>query len=662
MNWMRRHNKIVGTIGLFLVSFLPFLFFYNEVVVSIFTTRDFSRGLLFGREFPVFGPETSGGGYLPGSFYYLLISLLNMIGFGQGDFVIFMKLIECFMFFVLALFISRKSYINALTFLVVIFLSPLFIFNFRLDHNGSFATLFTIILIFTHLTFRKSKFLLSPILAGLFGQVHFVIIIASLILNLLNENKKKIFLASVVTIISFMFFGSVYFLYSIYDLKISGLYYPFLLPKVAEGNTFLNFIDGFYYIVEDRAHFLGNIFNVFVKYGIVSTLILFYTFSYIVKKKKIHGDYSLVILSSLVLFAFTSFVYVEEYRYTSPFLVIFYFFFILSLNRSLLNKYIFYILCLLLPFHFLAYKNYFFQDDIAFTYANSKDLCRALKDNGLDNFSTLKKIYVQEMGTEIGIINNDLVSCLKDTVIETNDEQGWFIYIGFINADFSSLKEKFDLDNVSYRELSRSGDYIFYKVNYSITDGKPLNINNIGLPYFEKHDSRSLVINLPSERNAFKRSISLNQCRTMTERNCEIELGLSCTSITDCSLSFIGQPLSQPDMLFNYNNTQLWKGISLNFTCGDNKVSKEIPYLIGGTWERLHDSLVAPVSFKVELGCDFKQVKDVFLLVEEAHVFNGTAHYKYDGVSADYLTNTLSDLIIKNNTISVKSNIKYILE
>ncbi|MFA6434380.1 MAG: hypothetical protein WCW52_06765 [Elusimicrobiales bacterium] len=70
-------------VPVFLVLFIPLQACLEAAKFTIFTARDLDRArLLADGSLILFGPEASGGGHLPGSFYYFLLAVPLKLGFG----------------------------------------------------------------------------------------------------------------------------------------------------------------------------------------------------------------------------------------------------------------------------------------------------------------------------------------------------------------------------------------------------------------------------------------------------------------------------------------------------------------------------------------------------------------------------------------------------
>ena len=211
----KKFYKWASLVSIFVLSFI---YFYLQIVhleFSIFTNRDLGRawGWLNG-EFYWPGPEMSGGGNLPGPFFYFLLApplfFGNSIYYSLLWYISWMSLTFTLAFYFLMSLCRHKE---SLFFFPVIMLSlPLKTLHFSFAWNAAFAVFFHILSIFSLYRWRwegrKIKYIYILALSiGLGIQVHFFISIYLFIFLLLwvfQKDKRFYDLIPFSLIISFL--------------------------------------------------------------------------------------------------------------------------------------------------------------------------------------------------------------------------------------------------------------------------------------------------------------------------------------------------------------------------------------------------------------------------------------------------------------------------
>jgi hypothetical protein len=195
-------TAILFSFALFIVCLDPIIL-YKQTVFYIFQSRDLerARNLLQGHLI-FFGPEMTGGGYLPGPLYYYLLSIgmtfkANWIG------AWYMQLTLAYLAAVSGLVYFTRKFSSLLMGLLwlIIFVSAPFTFRFlQLFLNVSSMLIFAVGAImfidkaFSHPTYagRKKGFLIACLLIGFGIQLHFSLIVYFIALVFLHLFGQKL--------------------------------------------------------------------------------------------------------------------------------------------------------------------------------------------------------------------------------------------------------------------------------------------------------------------------------------------------------------------------------------------------------------------------------------------------------------------------------------
>ncbi len=242
-NSNNRYIDIFISIFLFFIT----LFFFNqiidEVMLSVFNCRDISRAAnWWNGQALVYGPETAGGGFTPGPFYYILLSPLLLAKANWSHIIQFNFILSSFSIALLYYFIARKwDRIQAILTILLIMSTPIFHSYHAISWNASFYLIFficaliTFIQAFTIKNELKKNFyyLLFFIFSSMAVQIHYtnIVLIFSAILahlfgkklKLLKPKKRYLFAGLIIFFIPMIPF----FLWSFFDLRFKIFTYPY---------------------------------------------------------------------------------------------------------------------------------------------------------------------------------------------------------------------------------------------------------------------------------------------------------------------------------------------------------------------------------------------------------------------------------------------------
>ena len=183
-----------------MASFLLFQPLWAAARFTDFQARDLSRAQELLRGVWIFyGPETTGGGNLPGGFYYAILALPLALGLGwQGAFWLMILGISISAAMIWHFFRNRFSRTVALASAAFLFSSNMYLRALKSFQNPSFvpvfATLSIILLVQTFTADRrsKSKWLLACLLMALGIQLHFTMIALFLTAIILQIFSKQL--------------------------------------------------------------------------------------------------------------------------------------------------------------------------------------------------------------------------------------------------------------------------------------------------------------------------------------------------------------------------------------------------------------------------------------------------------------------------------------
>jgi hypothetical protein len=161
-----------------LLAFVLFLGFFDSTWPSIFQARDFRRTEELLRGHPIFfGPEQTGGGNLPGGFYYLLLAAPLALGGWEAAWC-WMVLLAALSAAVLWIFARKNFGLSCAVLVLAIYVSsPMLGATIRIFFNPSFVPLFVSLTLvaFAHSFTEKriqGAWIAACFLLGLAAQLH----------------------------------------------------------------------------------------------------------------------------------------------------------------------------------------------------------------------------------------------------------------------------------------------------------------------------------------------------------------------------------------------------------------------------------------------------------------------------------------------------------
>lgn len=173
-------SRVVESLLLAVAVFLTLVPFMEASVFTVFQARDLSRaaaaadGNLF-----LWGPETTGGGNLPGGFYYWLISIPYLFGLGWTGVWHLMAALDALTVVLIWNFL-RHFGVTAASFGVLFYVSaPVRINMFKLFWNPSFLPMFAVVALigiafaFSERRHANWAWPLAGVFIGLAMQIHF---------------------------------------------------------------------------------------------------------------------------------------------------------------------------------------------------------------------------------------------------------------------------------------------------------------------------------------------------------------------------------------------------------------------------------------------------------------------------------------------------------
>ena len=196
-----KYSNCLFIITLFFISFFIFDINNSDFNWMAFQERDFDKAanFLLENKLSYLGPETSGGGYLPGPFL-TLIYLIPVIIFKE-PIGIFLFLQFCFLLnIVISFYLLKKYYSTGLawiSFFLILTSSSMYMHVYSAWHAAIAPTLFLISLVTIDRAVSKLKnywFFITGIIFGISVQVHassLLFIMLTLILILVIKKKQK---------------------------------------------------------------------------------------------------------------------------------------------------------------------------------------------------------------------------------------------------------------------------------------------------------------------------------------------------------------------------------------------------------------------------------------------------------------------------------------
>jgi hypothetical protein len=349
MKLVTSKQNIIFALVIFTLTFLFFYFIKDDFALEIYQGRDLERAIALFKGVPIFwGPETSGGGVLPGPLYYIILGI--PIWFTGNAFSSQLSLcLTISLSIVFFSFFGPKANRPVVLLLILLcFIANPQAMDLTIEfYNPSFLWIFTSASLLAYTLFisksQKRYLLLSALILGLGCQVHMSIIAVffAILLHLFWVYRVPWKRLAMILTVGFLI-PSLPFILHKFILSVENY-------QINQAGEFINILEWFKMLpkelivwrqkkilLKEISYGIWRLFKDQLFYDFSSSIITsFLIFTLILRKKKIFSKYDKLIVS-LLIFQIPAITWqIVHPDWDSRYLIVFYSVVILCSGRSL---------------------------------------------------------------------------------------------------------------------------------------------------------------------------------------------------------------------------------------------------------------------------------------------------------------------------------------